>query len=170
MEPKLLHINCWIFVPRQCAEKLMLREPWTRSLRGCVWNCRHNEEIGSLVLRLARERSGRRLLLTCFTWVRMTLNLSQTSVCLMWTPFLASQQCVKLPPRFVMTEVTDNRWSAYSSLMWEQRLCQNISLQQSERRIDYTVLGDRFPGNDVKTGPGGGFTDSRSRLLIAVNL
>lgn len=35
---------------------------------------------------------------------------------------LASQRCVKLLPQFVMTEVTDNRWSAYSSLMWEQRL------------------------------------------------
>lgn len=119
---------------------------------------------------LSRERSGRRPLLTCFTWVRLTLNLSQTSVWLMWTPFLASQQCVRLLPWFVMTEVADNRWSAYSCLMWEQRLCQNISLQQSERRIDYSVLGDRFPDNDVKTGAGGGFTDSRSRLLIAVNL
>lgn len=27
-----------------------------------------------------------------------------------------------------------------------------------------------LPDNDVKTGPGSGFTDSRSRLLIAVNL
>lgn len=41
---------------------------------------------------------------------------------------------------------------------------------RSARRIDYTVLGDRFPDNDVKKGPGGGFTDSRSGLLIAVNL
>lgn len=31
-------------------------------------------------------------------------------------------------------------------------------------------MGDRFPDNDVKKGPGGGFTDSRSGLLIAVNL
>lgn len=148
MIPHLLLDICSAAVCRE------INAPWTLDgvlARSCLEfhfklknGCRHYEQIRSSVLRLSGERRGRRPLLTCFTWVRMTLNLSQTSVWLMRTPSLASQR-EKLLPRFVMTEVADNRWSTYSSLMWEQRLCQNISLRQSERQIDYTVLGIVFP-------------------------